>query len=551
MADHGQTGRVGNSPEAYGVWPKQAIKEFEALYTQAGEPQTKEYLTQAGDAIAAKLREKFPGLFDDTSFAQGNLKGNDRAVIKLLGSKGNALDAAKAEEIFDLRRGRIVIDNADQVRAIRMLLSDDKQRAELGIEHAHDRFANPSSTHYRDINMSVRLPNGHVAEIQINQRDMLAAGEFTHDAYEDADTRKKSAQIEWREPFVAERVERELLTNYARDVHDLGAKRFEGADDLLNDAGRARLARDFAKRREADPTYEPGKTVQTGHKYDDMLENGLPPLDKAEAYGGEGAKALRIKAGIEVYRLPMEKLDWGGIRRSSLLEVFGRHAGMIGIVLVPVALAVDGADAQEIGLGVVEAAVPFASAAVAANEKQFLEAALRSVEEIPLAGVVLTEFIRPPARHLGGAKVDASIGETILSMASDALNASDGEDELQAVFEALPDKVMAGMPPEIESLVEFKRLVVIAEQKRQTIIADQTLRNAEDTTALDSATIELARFQRLFADQYNELAADGGGTFIMKWIDDNSVELPTPTFTPPANETAAGHHQRAPGALAP
>jgi hypothetical protein len=512
------------------VRPKQVVGNFEALYTQAGDPQSKEYLTQAGDAIAAKLRERFPGLFDDTSFSQGSLKSWDRSVIKLLGDKSAELDHSKTQELFDLRRGRFVIENADQVRAIRTILADDNLRSELGIEFALDRFANPSATHYRDINMRIRLPNGHIAEIQVNQRDMLAAAEFTHDAYEDADTIKRRAQVEREDLLDIDRSNRKLLTNYAQDVHDLGAQRFAGAEELLNDAGRARLARDFTRRRKSDPDYEPGKTVQTGHKYDAMLENGLPPLDKAEVYGGEGAKALRINAGIEVDRFPVDMLDLGGMRKPSLVEIFGKHAGMIGIVVVPLALAADGADAQEIGLGLVEAAIPFASAAIAAGENRPLETAMRSIEEIPLAGLVVTEAARPLARHLDQ-DVDASIGETILSLANAALGEADVDRELVEVFQALPDKHSADMPPEIESLVEFKRLIAISEQK---------LQNAGEKTDRDSAGIELARFQRLFVDQYNDLSADGGLDLVVDWLADNPPELLS-TASPPARQTTPVH----------
>jgi hypothetical protein len=218
MADNTQSLRTANPPESYGGRPQQAIKDFEALYTQAGDPRTEKELANRGEMISAKFREKFPGLFDDVSFSEGDLKGWDRSARKLLGDKGNALDHQKVPDVVDLRRGRIVIENADQVKAVREILSDDKLRSELGIEYAHDRFANPSPTHYRDINMSVRLPNGHVAEIQISQRDMLAAAEFTHDPYEDADALRKRASIEGREPSESERYQRKVLTSYAQQA---------------------------------------------------------------------------------------------------------------------------------------------------------------------------------------------------------------------------------------------------------------------------------------------------------------------------------------------
>jgi len=309
VTDHERLARTGDPPDSYGAKPKQPVKEFAALYEQAAEPGTLDALTESGQTITGRLKERYPGLFDDVEFSQGPLKAWDRSVVKLLGDIGNIVDPAKGDKVVDLVRGRIIIDNAGQVRAIREILADDELRKELGIEYAKDRFAKPSDTHYRDINMSIRLPNGHIAEIQVNQRDMLAAAEFTHDPYEDADAIRKRAQIRGEKMTVNEARDQKRLKNYAQDVHNRGAARFEGADELLNEAGRAKLDADFAARRAADPAYEPGRTVQTGHKYDAMLVDGAPPIDRAEAYGGAGAKELRKQAGIEVNGIRARELD--------------------------------------------------------------------------------------------------------------------------------------------------------------------------------------------------------------------------------------------------
>lgn len=203
-------------PDSYGAKPKQPLKDFAALYEQAIDPATADALANSGQKITDTLRQRFPGLFDTVEFSQGPTKKWDRSVVKLLGEEGSLADPIKSDKVVDLVRGRVVIDSADQVRAVREILADDTLRRELGIEYAKDRFANPSATHYRDINMSIRLPNGHIAEIQINQRDMLAAAEFTHDPYEDADAMQKRTQIEGTLMTPNQRLEQIRLTNYAQ-----------------------------------------------------------------------------------------------------------------------------------------------------------------------------------------------------------------------------------------------------------------------------------------------------------------------------------------------
>jgi hypothetical protein len=193
-----------------------------------------------------------------------------------------------------------VIDTPEQIHAIRETLADPEKRAALGTVEVKDRFAVPSGTHYRDINMTVRLENGHLAEVQINQRDLLAASEFTHDAYEEMSSIEKRAAFEGRPLTVSEDDNLRRLTNYTRDVHDYGAAKVPGLDDLLSDKGRNRLHTDYADRLKSDPAFRPGVTIEADTSY------GVPFVHRAEAYGGEGYKALARQYGVEPERLAVD-----------------------------------------------------------------------------------------------------------------------------------------------------------------------------------------------------------------------------------------------------
>lgn len=476
------------------------------------------------------MRQRFPGLFDTVEFSPGSLKKWDRSVVKLLGEEGNIADPTKGEEVVDLVRGRIVIDNADQVRAVREILSDEALRQELGIEYAKDRFAVPSATHYRDINMSIRLPNGHIAEVQINQRDMLAAAEFTHDPYEDADAMEKRTQIEGTQMTPDQRLEQTRLTTYAQDVHDLGAARFKGADELLSDMGRDRLARDHAARLAIDPAYVPGQTIQTGHKYDAVLVDGVPPTELSkDAYGGVGAKALHAQAGIQVDGIEATKLDLSQIREPhvapnagiSLMEEFGKRSGMIGGTIVAGALYASDADASEIAAGTAEAVVPGVSSAMALHEGRLAEAAMRGVEEIPVAGIIASEIARPILRG-GGFDLDPSIGQMLLSIKAEV---DPDQQRFMRVLDGIPDMPADDMPPEVSSLVELKRAVLQSERKL-TLAGDPQGR-------LDAAR-DLDAVQARYSEQYDELAKSGSLSEVESWIaGQNAGSTMQPLPTPP------------------
>jgi hypothetical protein len=53
------------------------------------------------------------------------------------------------------------------------------------------------------------------------------------------------------------------------------------------------------------------------------------------------------------------------------------------------------------------------------------------------------------------------------------------------------------------------------------LIAEQKLQTAGDKGSRDIATFELARFQRLFADQYEDLAANDGLEYVEEWLAQN------------------------------
>ena len=209
------------------------------------------FLHQSGNNLLAELQRRAPDLFGDVEFSQGPVKSWERSAVKLLDNNGG-IDIGKSVRISDIVRGRIVFDTPEQLAVIRSLLNDKKARDDLGIEYSKDRFSDPNENFYRDINMTVKLPNGHYSEIQINQRDMLASADFTHASYEQMDIIRKSNP----NPLTGD-AERQyhLLENYTRDVHLYGASRApEGFDDLLSEQSQTEL-NNYVEMRQGETAY--------------------------------------------------------------------------------------------------------------------------------------------------------------------------------------------------------------------------------------------------------------------------------------------------------
>lgn len=543
-------------------------------------------MDQTGNNIAGTMKEKFPGLFDDVQFQQGPVKEIDRTAAKILDKNGD-FDQSKAAGVTDIVRGRIVIDTPEQIMAIRQILADENSRKELGIVNVKDRFAVPSDTHYRDINLTVQLPNGHLAEIQINQRDMLAAADFTHDSYEDSAALNKKNSGQFSSGDDLQTIEK--LDNYSRDVHDYGAAKVSGIDDLLSPEGRAKLEKDYAIRREKNPEFKPGETIQDGTKYDALIApdpaTGEDFLRHSEVNGGNGYKALAAENGIKPDKLKLDTSSLGEqttrwdkktntliiedqekfnaeLKRQGmtmedyeaslsarggnistphvphgavpdLTEEFGRRAGLIGGAAVGLyagaSLIGEGASASEVALGTAEAAVPFVSAAVAAEEGRYAEATLRGVEEVPF-GIVATEIARPVAGALG-ADVDPSIGQMIIDRATSHAAVSPEQQKFMSVFDGLPTKTTPDMPPEVASLVEHKAMILQSEAAYEST-------SSSNIDAHQKAQRTLEGAENRYTEQYDELISGGGIDAVETWVAENQQAPPSPAPEPMLADSA-------------
>ncbi len=108
----------------------------------------------------------------------------DKFIIAPLKSQGRAADKVRNDyggdwsRIKDIVRGTYLTDSPESARN---LLA--KMQKSMDVVDVKDKFKKPTDAGYRDMNVVVRLPSGHLAEFQINVRAMLQAKEAAHHLY--------------------------------------------------------------------------------------------------------------------------------------------------------------------------------------------------------------------------------------------------------------------------------------------------------------------------------------------------------------------------------
>ncbi|MFD0810731.1 toxin glutamine deamidase domain-containing protein [Amycolatopsis umgeniensis] len=112
---------------------------------------------------------------NDTPGARTEPKTEARALAKIAKYDG---DAAR---LVDLVGAKIQFNTvADAYNALNKIMARD----DLKIVKFEDRFANPQASGYRDLQMNVRLPNGHVAELRLHLKTIDEVAVFEHALYE-------------------------------------------------------------------------------------------------------------------------------------------------------------------------------------------------------------------------------------------------------------------------------------------------------------------------------------------------------------------------------
>ena len=196
------TPEAKKSEQMRGIVSDETLEEIQkVLNTYKGKPKieiTDEQRSAGEKMLAPFLRKaemikpKFTKDVNEVADAVGGtvrsvgLKSMGRSVEKLWTDTENGLlGQPQGSDVLDLLRTTIVVDNESQIQPTIDLLTKKFGRVKKGVKRLFrikDRFAKPLNG-YRDILTNVQLPNGLVAEIQINVPTMITAKNTGHVVY--------------------------------------------------------------------------------------------------------------------------------------------------------------------------------------------------------------------------------------------------------------------------------------------------------------------------------------------------------------------------------
>ncbi len=145
------------------------------------EPRIREFLRREAAAWPEnqgrlnRIVAEIAGDNDGTAGARTEPKKEGRAMAKIAKYGGDA------SRLVDLVGAKIQFKTvADAYNALNAVMA----HPDLKIVKFEDRFANPQASGYRDLQMNVRLPNGHVAELRLHLESIDDVAVFEHALYE-------------------------------------------------------------------------------------------------------------------------------------------------------------------------------------------------------------------------------------------------------------------------------------------------------------------------------------------------------------------------------
>ncbi len=434
-----------------GVKRPQPDLSFDDLYKQA--ESSVPVLEKSAHDFLNRLKAGNPELFENVSFEVGPLKAPDRALAKI-----NTDYGGESRQIKDLVRGRFVVDTPEQITVIKQAILE-----ELDVDSMKDKFAHPATTTgYRDINTKIGLENGHIAEIQIQQRDMLRVNTLTHDLMEEAQDIERKALNENRQKTPEEITKIENLNNQMQELHAAAAH-----DGNLNTLVKPELREQFAYKGELDAKGSAlGRISETTGK---LGRNGgmvagvvLGTLSSAFALASGSSKAEAAEMFYETAvpygetQIDFARGDLEAAKRSAAIET-ASNIGFLG------GAAAGAGVGTKLGAGVGTFIFPGVGTAAGAGIGAVAGGLIGGLGG-GLGTAYLMEKIRDNYAVLksGAVHLAQEAAESLTSAVQETgrFLASQFDDkpvlDARTAFASLPDRVTSDMPPEVAALVEVK-----------------------------------------------------------------------------------------------
>ncbi len=95
----------------------------------------------------------------------------------------------------------------------------DSISLDFKVVRTKDRFLNPTGDGYRDILLNIRMPNGHVTELQLHMRQVLRAEERGHDFQNEARGLEANANKAGRDLTAAEKDQFSILRDQVQVLY--------------------------------------------------------------------------------------------------------------------------------------------------------------------------------------------------------------------------------------------------------------------------------------------------------------------------------------------
>ncbi|MBV7532843.1 DUF4157 domain-containing protein [Chitinophaga sp. sic0106] len=151
--------------------PRQSTADLDKLYVDAAEA-TKELSNVMDEILSDPAVKKAGGRKE----MRPGLKGKERASQKVKDEYGG-----DASWLVDLAGGKFVFTTLE---GLYQALAVIKSKFGGRIIKVKDRFADPQQSGYRDVLMSIKMSNGHVAELRLHLEQIDKVASFEHPIYE-------------------------------------------------------------------------------------------------------------------------------------------------------------------------------------------------------------------------------------------------------------------------------------------------------------------------------------------------------------------------------
>lgn len=439
-----------------GIKRPQPDLSFDDLHKQARESMP--LLERSAQDLLDRLKAQNPDLFKGVIFEMGPLKNPDRALAKIREDY-----EGDPRQIKDLVRGRFVVDTPEQIAALKQALLE-----EMDIDSMKDKYEDPSiKTGYRDLNTKVALKNGHISEIQIQQRDMLRVNKPTHEVMEELQNLERQAKTDGKSSDPEIKAEIKRLEDQAKELHAAAAH-----DGHLDELVKPELREKFSYKGALDA--EGSALGKMAEIFSDIGKKGgivagvvIGTLSGVLTLTAGGTKIQAAKTFYETAvpygetQIDISKGHTKAAARSATVET-ASNLGSLG-----------GAAAGALTGAAIGSVVPVIGTAAGGVTGGIVGGIGGGVTVAKVSEYMIDHYgdIKGKAiniSHDAVAKLTAATQEvkSLLGSAWDILAGNKKPElDMQTAFNKLPNAVKPDMPPEVTSLIEVKKSPALFEKQ--------------------------------------------------------------------------------------